>query len=235
MSELNLAKLIIFDLDGTLIHSAPDIVVTTNQLMLRRGRKPLEASVVTDAIGEGLMQLVYDCFPEARGDQRQLDTIALEFAEVYELNLLKLTKTFDGVEKFLEEIENAETLKMAIVTNKRSKWTEVTLKGLKLDRFNWVRVYGSDSLAERKPHPLPLLEAMKAAGVEPENTVMVGDGLPDMRAAVRAGVHAIGCAYGYCSAEKLVGAGASVVIQSPHDLPAALHTIATMAPRASCR
>lgn len=235
MPELNLAELIIFDLDGTLIDSAPDIVVTTNQLMQRRGRQPLETSAVVSAIGEGLMQLVYDCFPEARGDQRQLDLIALEFAEVYELNLLKLTKTFDGVVKFLEEIESADSSKIAIVTNKRIKWTEVTLKGLKLDRFNWVRVYGSDSLSERKPHPLPLLEVMKAAGVKPQNTVMVGDGLPDMRAAVRAGVHAIGCAYGYCSAEKLTAAGASIMIQSPHDLSEALSTVATMAPRASCK
>ena len=234
MSELNLAELIIFDLDGTLIHSAPDIVVTTNELMRRRGQKPLEDAIIVDAIGEGLMQLVYDCFPDARGDQAQLDQIAFDFAEVYESNLLKLTKTFEGIERILEEIEQANSQKIAIVTNKRMKWTDETLKGLKLDRFPWVRVYGSDSLAERKPHPLPLFEVMKAAGVNPNQTVMVGDGLPDMKAAVRAGVHGIGCAYGYCSAEKLTAAGASLIIQSPHDLPAALGNVATMAPRGSC-
>lgn len=227
-------QLIIFDLDGTLIHSAPDIVVTTNELMQRRGCELLEEKIIIDAIGEGLMQLVYDCFPHARGNQKELDSIALEFAEVYELNLLKLTKIFEGIEKFLDEIEKENLRKIAIVTNKRIRWTEKTLKGLNLDRFSWVRVYGSDSLAERKPHPLPLFEVMKAAGVKPQQTVMVGDGLPDMKAAVRAGVHGIGCAYGYCSAEKLIEAGASLIIQSPHDLPAALGSVATMAPRSSC-
>lgn len=231
MSPLRPVELVIFDLDGTLIHSAPDIVMTTNELMRRRGREKLAESIIIDAIGEGLMQLVFDCFPEARGDQAQLDAIAAEFGNVYEENLLKLTKIFQGIESFLEETETAGTQKVAIVTNKRAKWTETTMQGLKLDRFNWVRVYGADSLSERKPHPLPLIEAMKAAGVKPENTVMVGDGLPDMKAAVRAGVHGIGCAYGYCSAEKLIAAGASFVIQSPHDLREALHHVATLAPR----
>jgi phosphoglycolate phosphatase len=230
-SQSSAIELVIFDLDGTLIHSAPDIVVTTNELMRRRNRQPLEARVITDAIGEGLMQLVYDCFPEARGDQAQLDSIAEDFGNVYEENLLKLTTIFKGVETFLEEVEKAGSHKVAIVTNKRIKWTETTLKGLRLNRFNWVRVFGADSLAERKPHPLPLLEVMKAAGVRRENTVMVGDGLPDMKAAVRAGVHAIGCSYGYCSAEKLIDAGASMTIQSAHDLRKALQHVVTLAPR----
>ena len=221
-------KLVIFDLDGTLIHSAPDIITTTNELLKRRGRPTLDGAVITDAIGEGLMQLVHDCFPEARDDEKLLEKISEEFGLVYEEHLLRQTVIFDGIEKFIDENPK---LKFAIVTNKRMKWTDTTIKGLKLDRFPWVKVYGADSLAERKPHPLPLLEVMKAAGVKPENTVMVGDGLPDMKAAVRAGVHAIGCAYGYCAAEKLIAAGASMIIQSPHDLAHALAEIATRAPR----
>jgi 2-phosphoglycolate phosphatase len=231
MLQTNLIELVIFDLDGTLIDSAPDIVVTTNELMRRRGQPPLNEDVIVDAIGEGLMQLVYDCFPESRGNQKLLDEIALAFAAVYEENLLKQTKIFAGIERFLEEIEAASSHKIAIVTNKRIKWTDTTLKGLRLDRFNWVRVFGADSLAERKPHPLPLFEVMKAAGVKAQNTVMVGDGLPDMKAAMAAGVHGIGCAYGYCSAEKLIAAGASFIIQSPHDLAAGIRHVANMAPR----
>ncbi len=195
--QKNHIELVIFDLDGTLIHSAPDIVATTNELMKRRKRALLEEHIIVDAIGEGLMQLVYDCFPDARGDQAQLDLIAQDFATVYEENLLKQTTIFDGITEFLEAASQGHPpmkRKIAIVTNKRMAWTETTLKGLKLDRFPWVKVFGADSLAERKPHPLPLLEVMKAAQVKPQNTVMVGDGLPDMKASVRAGVHGIGCA-----------------------------------------
>lgn len=222
-------ELVIFDLDGTLIDSAADIAATTNELLRRRNRPLLARQTIVDAIGEGLMQLVHDCFPEARGNPKLLEEISEEFGKVYEEHLLNETTTFDGVEKFLGENLN---LKIAIVTNKRIRWTETTLRGLKLDRFPWVKVFGADSLAERKPHPLPLLEVMKAAGVTAAQTVMVGDGLPDMKAAVRAGVHAIGCVYGYCTAEKLTAAGASMLIQSPHDLARALVVIATRAPRA---
>lgn len=231
---MNRADLVIFDLDGTLIHSAPDIVATTNELMRRRQRALLDEAIIIDAIGEGLMQLVYDCFPDARGNQQELDAIAQDFAAVYEENMLVKTTIFPGILEFLEAAiagDSVSPRKIAIVTNKRMKWTERTLKGLKLDHYPWVRVFGADSLAERKPHPMPLLEAMKAADVKPENTVMVGDGLPDMRAATRAGVHAIGCGYGYCTAEKLIGAGASLMIGSPHELPDALEKTARLAPR----
>lgn len=223
----NRIDLVIFDLDGTLIHSAPDIVATTNELMRRRQRALLPEATIVDAIGEGLMQLVYDCFPDARGNQGELDEIAKDFATVYEENLLQKTIVFPGILEFLESTD----CKVAIVTNKRSSWTKKTLTGLDLDRFPWVRVFGADSLAERKPHPLPLLEVMKAAGVKAENSVMVGDGLPDMGAARRAGIHSIGCSYGYCAAEKLTNAGASLLIQSPHGLPAALDAAARLAPR----
>lgn len=235
---MNPIQLVIFDLDGTLIHSAPDIVATTNELMRRKNRSPLEEAIIVDAIGEGLMQLVYDCFPETRGDQTQLDAIAADFAAVYEENLLKQTTIFPGISEFLEaasDVRHASHRQLAIVTNKRIRWTERTLQGLALDRFPWVRVFGADSLAERKPHPLPLQEVMKAAGVKPENTVMVGDGLPDVGAALRAGVHAIGCGYGYCAAEKLTKAGATLIIQTPQDLAQALETISILPARSASR
>lgn len=232
--SLNPVELIIFDLDGTLIHSAPDIITTTNELMIRRGREPLAEHVVTTAIGEGLMPLIYSCFPEALEDRVQLDSIAEEFGRVYEANLLKTTKIFDGISEVLEFLTISDarpSTQIAIVTNKRLSWTQTTLAGLKLDRFPWVRVFGVDSLPERKPHALPLLEVMKAANVNPQNTVMVGDGLPDMGAAVNAGIHAIACAYGYCSVEKLKAAGASVVADTPYHLPEALEVIASLKPK----
>lgn len=222
-------ELVIFDLDGTLIHSAPDIVATTNELMRRKNRTPLPDQTIIDAIGEGLMELVYSCFPDVKGNRAEIEQIARDFASVYEENLLKRTTVFDGVLEFLEESSSGtRPRKVAIVTNKRIAWTEKTLQGLKLDRFPWVKVFGADSLSERKPHPLPLLEVMKAAGIGPDRTVMVGDGLPDMKAAARAGVHAIGCPYGYCNAEKLTNVGASLLIESPFGLNQALEHAALL-------
>ncbi len=214
-------KLVIFDLDGTLIDSAPDIVATTNQLLISRGRPTLPEKTIVQAIGEGLKPLISSCFPEAKNNPAELDAIDRDFYAAYRQNLVVKTTVFPGVVDFLEKTER----QFAIVTNKYIDLTEQTLQSLGLDLHPWVRVYGSDSLPEKKPHPLPLQEVMKAAGAKPEQTVMVGDGLPDMGAARRAGVQAIACGYGYCAAEKLIQAGASHVIQSPFELESLLNQI----------
>lgn len=213
--------LLIFDLDGTLIDSAADIVTTTNEVMHRRQRTPLAADIIIAAIGEGLMPLVHSCFPEAHGNDEMLAAIADEFGAVYEQHLLRETVPFAGIEEFL----GATKHQIAIVTNKREKWTFPILKGLGLDRWPWVRIFGADSLTQRKPHPLPLLEAMRAAGTTGKNTIMIGDGLPDMRAAKAAQVPALACRYGYCAAEKLLAEGAWGGVDSPYDLAAAIEDV----------
>jgi 2-phosphoglycolate phosphatase len=220
-------KLVIFDLDGTLIDSAPDIVDTTNKVLLQRGRTPLPDAEIVSAIGEGLRQLLHNCFPDLIGQETEIAKLDREFYKIYRKNLISKTTVFSGVREFLSTTNS----KIAIVTNKYEDLALESLGRLQLDRFPWVKVFGADSLPERKPHPLPLLEVMRAADVRPENTVMVGDGLPDMGAARAAGVHALACEYGYCAAEKLVEAGASALLKSPWHLAEALEAVGHLAPR----
>ncbi|MDX9731843.1 MAG: HAD-IA family hydrolase [Bdellovibrionales bacterium] len=223
----NPIELVIFDLDGTLIDSAPGIVASTNKLITTHGYTPLPAERITRAIGEGLMELIHECFPAVFQNESERERIGREFYRLYKENMLHETTVFPGVFDFL----STTAQKVAIVTNKYEDLTHVTLKALGLERFPWIKVFGADSLAERKPSPLPLFEVMRAAGVTARQTVMVGDGLPDMEAARRAGVHSIGCTYGYCAAEKLQDAGATTLIQSAQELPIALDTISRLAPR----
>ncbi len=224
-------KLVIFDLDGTLIDSAPDIVETTNKVLLQRGRPALPEAQIVAAIGEGLKQLLYSCFPDLisqESDQEsEIAKLDREFYKIYRKNLINKTTVFSGVREFLSTTNS----KVAIVTNKYEDLALESLSKLKLDSYPWVKVFGADSLPERKPHPLPLLEVMRAAEVRPENTVMVGDGLPDMGAARAAGVHALACEYGYCAAERLIEAGASARLESPWHLAEALEAVGRLAPR----
>lgn len=220
-------ELIIFDLDGTLIDSAPDIVDTTNQVLKMRGRPQLPDAQIVAAIGEGLRQLLYSCFPDLKGNEAEIEKLDREFYKVYRRNLVAKTKVFDGVREFLS-LTDAQ---IAIVTNKYEDLAIESISKLNLDSHPWVKVFGADSLPEKKPHPMPLLEVMRAASVSPDRTVMVGDGLPDMRAAKAAGVHAIACEYGYCAAEKLAAEGASSLLKSPWHLPEALETVSRLAPR----
>jgi phosphoglycolate phosphatase len=220
-------ELLIFDLDGTLIDSAPDIVATTHALFTERGVPLLEEETVVAAIGEGLKQLVFSLFPETHGDPRLLRQLEDDFYRHYENNLILRTTIYEGVETFL----GSNRKKIAIVTNKYALLAERTVTGLGLDRYPWLRVYGADSLPNRKPHPLPLIEVMKVAGVSREQTVMIGDGIPDMIAARRAGVHSIGVTFGYSKPEILRARGASLLMDAYRDLPELLRAAADLPPR----
>ena len=221
MENADVIKLLIFDLDGTLIDSAPDIITATNILLTRRGVPTQPDSVIVGAIGEGLKQFVFNLFPEVAGNQIELAKLEHDFFELYEQHLLIKTKVYPGAIEFLENWRG----QLAIVTNKNFVFAEQIVAGLPLHRFPWVRVFGADSLARRKPDPLPLLEVMKAAGVTPEEAVMIGDGLPDMRAARAAGVHAIAIGFGYTKPELLMREGAAVLLNSFNELASVLEKL----------
>jgi phosphoglycolate phosphatase len=220
-------ELVIFDLDGTLIDSAPDIVDTTNKVLVQRGRQALPEAQIVAAIGQGLKELLYNCFPDLINQDDEIEKLDREFYKIYRRNLISKTTVFEGTREFLD----STNCQVAIVTNKYEDLAVESVSKLRLDHYAWVKIFGADSLSERKPHPLPLLEVMRAAGIPPENTVMVGDGLPDMGAARAAGVHSLACEYGYCAAEKLVDAGASALLKSPWHLAEALEAVGHLAPR----
>lgn len=222
-------KLLIFDLDGTLIDSAPDIIATTNQLMRMRDKPPLPPERVVAAIGEGLKQTVFSLFPETHSDPEALGQLEEDFFRCYENNLLNATRVFPGVEKFLAH--NGSHRKISIVTNKYESLTHQVLKGLELNRHDWVRVFGADSLPSRKPDPLPLIETMRAANVDRTETLMIGDGIPDMIAARRAGVHSVAIEFGYTSLDILNAQGASLTLRSYDDLDDVIRKAEELPPR----
>lgn len=216
---------LIFDLDGTLVDSAPDIIATVNALMRSRGKPELPPERIRRAIGEGLRALVYGLFDEAKRDPLALAEIESEFMAHYEAHLLRNTTVYPGVADFLSSWRGSA----AIVTNKNERFAKRTVAELEIGRFDWTGIYGADSFARKKPDPLPLLEAMKAAGASPEGTIMIGDGIPDMQAAARAGVPAIAIGFGYAPLDRLNEAGAAAVIASFAELP---DTIGALASRA---
>ncbi len=213
-----LIKLLIFDLDGTLIDSADDIIKSVNELLIERGRERLPAETIRAAIGEGLKRLVAKVFPESETAPALADELEVDLKRFYSRHLLESTRPYAGVTEFLHRCE----VPIALVTNKYELYTKQTLKGLGWDVFPWVCVYGSDSLARRKPDPLPLQEAMRLAHATPEETLMIGDGLPDMMAAQRAGVRAVACTYGYTAAEKLLAFKPAAELAHFSDLPVIL-------------
>lgn len=192
-------KLLIFDLDGTLVDSAPDIIAAVNSLLVELKHAPLHPDLIRAAIGEGFRRLLWDLFPAQSNDAEFLAHLESRLMHYYDLHLLETTHPYPGAIEFLKSTE----CKIAMVTNKPMRFTDKTLRGRGFSELPWVCVFGGDSLEKKKPDPLPLNECMRLAGATPAETLMIGDGIPDMLAAKAAGVRAIACEFGYTPVERL--------------------------------
>lgn len=213
--------LLVFDLDGTLIDSAPDIVVAVNRTLENNKKKALTDEVIISHIGEGLKKLIADIFMEDNLDPGQIIELEMEFLQKYEEEMFTRTRIFPGVEHFLAQYQDQGGT-MAIITNKNEAPAKAILRHLGLDRFPWVNVFGADTLEERKPSPLPLQTMMKLAGCTPQNTYMIGDGIPDVLSALRAGVPSIAIGFGYTSLHLLQEYDPRGVLSHYKELPALL-------------
>ena len=186
-------RAVLFDLDGTLLDTAPDMVGALNALRIEEGRIPLPHDTVRDAVSHGSARLVKLGFSDA-SPERSLE-LQQRFLEIYRAALSAGTRLFPGMEEVLDTLA-ARSLKSGIVTNKPGWLTEPLLEELGIrERFDCV--VSGDTVAERKPHPLPLLHAAQLAGVAPGECIYVGDAERDVQAAHAAGMPALVANYGY--------------------------------------
>jgi phosphoglycolate phosphatase len=182
-------QFLIFDLDGTLINSLPDLLTAINLLRLELLLDPLTATQVTRMVGDGATMLVKRALGDSRYEPRHLQ----RFLEFYGEHLLDQTHCYPGIEELLTQ---QDPRRMALVTNKPILYTRRILEGLKLARF-FRAVSGGDSYPYKKPHPYPLQQALRELGGQPQQAVMIGDHHTDLHAALDAGIATCFCAYGF--------------------------------------
>ncbi len=185
--------LLVFDLDGTLIDSAPDIIAAVNRTLADHSKPQLSDTAIISHIGEGIKKLIADLFKDDQLEPADIIGLETAFLQNYEEEMFTRTRVYPGVESFLEKYSGP----IAIITNKNELPAKAILDHLGLLRFPWVNIFGADSLEERKPSPLPLRTMMKLAGQSSGSTLMIGDGTPDMLSAQRAGVASIAIGFGY--------------------------------------
>lgn len=219
MTNKKKLPLLIFDLDGTLIDSAQDLQFSMNVMLSRYGRPSVDLPTLITHIGDGLLKLVNDFFPEYQLDSGENQKKVDEFLNVYEENMTNHTQLYPDVYEFLESYQGPK----ALVTNKAIQPTLKIFKHFKLDQLNWVDLIGGDSLPEKKPSALPLLHIMKKAGYTQTNTWMIGDGRPDMKSAVAAGCTKVAVHYGYSKPEELKPFTPDHVLNAFKDLQGLLH------------
>lgn len=196
--------LVIFDFDGTLVDTAPDLIRATNLYLESQGFEPLPDKKIRDEIGLGLKKLITEVYPSQESNAELHRQIESDFLAIYEREFLTSPQLYPGAMEFLVEWEG----QVAIVSNKRQRFIQPILKKLDLADFPWVAVVGGDSYPNMKPHPEPFLAAINAAGASPESTIVVGDGYPDVQGAVALGSRCVAVEFGYTDADQLMDQGA---------------------------
>jgi phosphoglycolate phosphatase len=208
---------VVFDLDGTLVDSAPGLRFALNRLLAEEGRRPLALGEVIPMIGDGATQLVHRAFAAtgAPAEAEKLSELVTRFHDHYEDVVLRLTTPYPRVTETLQRLRD-DGFSLSVCTNKLQRLAKLVLVGLDLDRHFDV-VIGGGSVAARKPDPRPLLAALEGLGAEPGSAIMVGDGHNDVLTARRAGIAAVIVSYGYNGRvpEQL---GADAVIDDFSDL-----------------
>jgi len=188
---------LLLDLDGTLLDTAPDMGGALNRLRAEHGLEPLPAQTIRPVVSHGAVRLVALGFPEATGEE--FERLRLRFLDLYAERLAEGTCLFPGFEAVLTTLE-ARDMPWGIVTNKPGWLTDPLLEALGLGRRAACAVSG-DTLAERKPHPLPLLHAARLIGIAAERCVYVGDAERDIQAGRAAGMTTVVAGYGYLSTD----------------------------------
>jgi N-acetyl-D-muramate 6-phosphate phosphatase len=193
MSEVVFPRLVLFDLDGTLLDSAPDMGATVNRMRAARGQAPMPLAELRPHVSRGSRAMSAAAFPELGGEVS--GEMIREFLDTYEQELGRSSVLFDGVAELLDAIE-ADGARWGIITNKPEYLARQVMPQLGWDARSAI-LLGGDSLPERKPHPLPLLHAAEQLGATIDECVYIGDDQRDIDAARAAGMRSVVALWGY--------------------------------------
>ena len=210
-----MVRAVLFDLDGTLLDSAPDLVASLNHLRAGLGLSALPMDDLRHFVSHGAVGLIKAGMPPC--DDETLAAWRDDFVSYYQQNSFIQSRPFDGVEALLAALAS-RAIPWGIVTNKMEFLTIPIL-----EKIGWLSLASSvicgDTVSRSKPHPEPVLAACKMMQTEPANTLMVGDDLRDVEAGERAGCPTAFALYGYFDQERKSDIGANTaLIQTPEEV-----------------
>lgn len=212
-------KLIMIDVDGTLVDSVPDLAYCVDETMKAMGKKPWGEAKVRHWVGNGVPKLVERSLTgelEGTPDQAEYDQAYPIFLELYSHNTSVRSCLYDGVKEGLDYLK-AQGYTLGCVTNKAEQFTLPILKDLGIFDYFGIVVSG-DTLSKKKPDPLPLLHSAEFFGIDPQHSLMLGDSVSDVKASRAAGFEIICMSYGYNHGNDIRDTNPDLVIDSMAEL-----------------
>jgi phosphoglycolate phosphatase len=216
-------RTVLFDLDGTLVDSAPDLAGATNEMLVARGLPEVPFERLRPMVGTGARGMIGVAFGVSPMET-SFPALREEFFDRYEQRLLRASFPFEGIAAMLQSLSESG-LSWGIVTNKSERFALPLTRGLGWET-QAAAVVGGDTTPHSKPHPAPLLEAARRAGVSPQECIYVGDDARDILAGRAAGMPTVAVRWGYLGdGEPIEAWGADVVVDTPSQLIDWLRTL----------
>jgi phosphoglycolate phosphatase len=209
-------RLLIFDLDGTLVDSRQDLGNSVNAMLRHFGRHELPFEVIGSYIGDGAPMLVRRALGDPK-DEHFVHVALQFFLDYYRKHKLDYTHVYEGVLEALRALSSTETFprKMAVLSNKPVGPSRAIVDALAMNPF-FFQVYGGNSFETKKPDPFGARMLLREANVEPSETVLIGDSDVDVLTAQNAGLYSVGCTYGLAP-HTLEAAPPDVLVHSPYE------------------
>ncbi|MDR2772881.1 MAG: HAD-IA family hydrolase [Elusimicrobiota bacterium] len=204
---------LVFDLDGTLIDSQKDLASAVNLTRKNYGLAPLSTGEIKSFVGNGVTVLVANAVSERKGET--LEEAVRRFNNYYASCLLDETKPYDGVEDMLETLKD---IPKAVLSNKPELFSKEIIKRLGWQK-HFIEVFGGDSVkGAKKPDPLVWFELIKKTNFNPKKSIMIGDGINDVKIAKAAKVDSLSVFYGFSSKEAVESFKSDFTAQTPQDI-----------------
>ena len=213
-----MTKLIIFDLDGTLLNTIADLAASTNHALTACGHPERRLKEYNLLVGRGIANLMRGALPEDARSEEEVQKMLSIFVPYYTEHIADLTTPYPGIPELLQEASD-KGIRLAIASNKFQSGTEILVRKF-FPGISFVKILGQREGAPIKPDPQIVLEAMEAAGtdISREEVSYVGDSNVDMQTGINAGVRTIGVSWGFRTREELAAYNPYRIAEKPSDI-----------------
>lgn len=217
-------SLVIFDLDGTLLHTVPDIAAATNHALSRCGYPVHSEKKIASFIGNGINKLFERALPEGQKTMEEVLRIRRHFIEYYDIHCADMTRPFPGIPELLKELQ-AMGVSMAVASNKYQKATSMLISRF-FPEIRFAAVFGERDGVPRKPDPAIVYDILKEAKIEDSRkaeVLYIGDSGVDMQTCINAGLEAVGVTWGCRTREELAEYSPAHIVDYPSAILEFLH------------